>query len=143
MTTRRSASGPTRWGRALRTARRNAELSQAELSDRVDVSESTIRNYENGRTQRVPPERFFVDVEEALGIGDRRLRRAAGYLPDEPERLIDRIGLSEWGEDVSVADELYAWCIAQIRPGAERERELVRRTVDMVVSQIEARLRGS
>ncbi len=118
---------------------RAGRMTQSELAEATGVSVDSIRAYEQGRVKRPPRESWFVAAEEALEISDGRLRRAAGYLP--PAAARERLMLSEEGGEMSLAEEMFLDVVEMIRPAGDREIELIRRTVDIVVGKIDERLR--
>ncbi len=66
---------------ALREAREAAELTQAELAQKMGVAgQTTIQGWESGRGAKLDPERVF-ELEKALGLRPGTLSRHLGYLP--------------------------------------------------------------
>jgi transcriptional regulator with XRE-family HTH domain len=73
------------FGGHLRTLRREAGLSRAELARRADVPVSTLRNWENGRG--FPRVSAFLRPAEALGVPAERLAEGVDDpAGDEQER---------------------------------------------------------
>ncbi len=66
--------------RTLRTRREELGLGQAELADRVGVTQQTISRWENGEV--VPPPKRLAKVAQALGLDLDRVLAYGGYLPD-------------------------------------------------------------
>ena len=62
----------------LRTRREELQISQAELANRLQVSQQTISRWENGSTS--PGPRRIAELADALGLNLSDLLRSAGYL---------------------------------------------------------------
>ncbi len=50
----------------LKAARVNKDLTQREAADLLEISESTLFNYEKGKT--FPPQDIIVKIEELYGM---------------------------------------------------------------------------
>lgn len=81
-----------RLGAALRQARLNAEVSQADLARRLDVIPQELNRWESGR-RRISPE-TIADAERALKVRVGTVGRLAGYVDDGG--LIDVDTLPPW-----------------------------------------------
>lgn len=66
--------------RTLRTRREELGLGQAELAERVGVTQQTISRWENGEV--VPPPKRLAKVALALDLDLDRVLAYGGYLPD-------------------------------------------------------------
>lgn len=71
----------------MKTRREDLGLAQAELAERVGVTQQTISRWENGEV--APPPKRLAAVAEVLNLKLERLLSVAGYLPwVEPEPSI-------------------------------------------------------
>jgi transcriptional regulator with XRE-family HTH domain len=69
---------------ALRTARKTAGMSQADLAELLEIRQSTVSVWEQGLKE---PSRDNVGrVEEALGLDGGALSSLLGWVPPEPGR---------------------------------------------------------
>ena len=66
--------------RTLRVRREELGLGQAELAQRVGVTQQTISRWENGEV--VPPPKRLAKVALALDLDLDRVLAYGGYLPD-------------------------------------------------------------
>lgn len=66
--------------RTLRTRREELGLGQAELAERVGVTQQTISRWENGEV--IPPPKRLAKVARALDLDLDRVLAYGGYLPD-------------------------------------------------------------
>jgi transcriptional regulator with XRE-family HTH domain len=81
-----------RLGAALRQARLNAEVSQADLARRLNVIPQQLNRWESGQ-RRISPE-TIADAERALKVRVGTVGRLAGYVDDGG--LIDVDTLPPW-----------------------------------------------
>ena len=83
----------TRWGlsmtfgEALRTLRREANVSQRELADQVGLDFSYISKLENGRLP-APAADTVVKMCGALGVESERLLSLTGKLPTDVQESV-------------------------------------------------------
>lgn len=64
----------------VRRRREELALGQAELAEKLGVSQQTVSRWEGG--QALPRPRRVDELAEILRLDGVRLHRAAGYLPD-------------------------------------------------------------
>ncbi|QDU72774.1 helix-turn-helix domain-containing protein [Mucisphaera calidilacus] len=80
-------------GELLRGYRRARGLSLSALAGRCGVTKGYLSLIENGRVGRPPSERVVSSLEEALGLTDGSLRRAAAWAttPEAIRAEVDRL----------------------------------------------------
>jgi len=104
-------------GRAVRSAREQLDLTQAELAQRVGVSRATIAEIEAGRI-RQPRAAVFARLSSALGIPAAALLASLG------------LGGTEAGMLAEIeADELAAMAVGMVKL-ADQDRRWLRERLD-------------
>ena len=66
----------------IRLARAEQGLHQTDLAELIGLSVTTVSNYERGL--RAISEKAARKIEKALGMTDRRLSVALGFIPEAP-----------------------------------------------------------
>jgi len=98
------------WSRLLLEARRQVEISRAELARRASLSPETVRAYEAGR--RRPTAESLTSVLDALKV-DRSVRNgillAAGFAPDGSRLGPQNPDLMFTAEEAAEQVERYPW----------------------------------
>lgn len=69
----------TRFGQALRSARANGHLTQAEIAFNLEITQTTFSNWERGGIEP-KPEQVFV-LERLLNVEPGGLSQYLGYVP--------------------------------------------------------------
>lgn len=90
---------PVLLGEVLRRRREERGWGQAELANRLGVTQQTVSRWENGDS--LPRPRRLLEIAELLGLDSATLHRLAGYLPNSEhsdrwsapaERAFDQMG---------------------------------------------------
>jgi transcriptional regulator with XRE-family HTH domain len=74
------------FGELVRTARERAGLKAFELADRMHTHGSFISRLETGAFKETPAPDIIAQLQEHLGLSQRELLTALGYLGDEQVR---------------------------------------------------------
>ncbi len=78
---------------ALRAARLRADLSRAEVAQRIGVSEATVKGWENGA--RAPKATSHAALAKALGVGFEALEKPGPADAEDLRRLRESLGLTQ------------------------------------------------
>lgn len=76
---------PVLLGDVLRRRREERGWGQAEIADRLGVTQQTVSRWENGDS--LPRPRRLLEIAELLGLDSSTLHRLAGYLPGSDSDL--------------------------------------------------------
>lgn len=120
-----------RMGEHLETARNRAQMSRAELAQRVGVSEESIRRWERGGARPTPDRLAHVIAVMAIDAGRlASLSKGTDERPELARRLLDErtgrgITQAQAARLVGVAQPTYAgWEIGRALPGSVHFRSL-------------------
>ncbi len=98
-------------GSTIRSLRRQAQLTQAELAQRAGFSRSYVSRLE-GDTIGSPSADYIQRLARALGVDPSLLARAAGYVAPARNSDDERSAVLRWIDEESAAwtaEELRVW----------------------------------